>query len=238
MSERSCALKSMVMAAIAIAFAAGVPLAQDTAPSEPGAPVTAASPTPGAVEGSAATGSASAPAAAAPASASSAAASQPATGDGSGAPRSPAQLFNFSQGSGPLKIKSDKMIFDQKGKSVVFNGHVHADRGDGELTSDALRVLFVNEKLHDVSEMIAEGDVRISQGARYATADHAALDQAKHIVVLTGNPVVHDGTDQIAGTRITVDLNTGQSVVEGARAVIFPRRSENADNGSAVDHVR
>ncbi len=130
------------------------------------------------------------------------------------------------------------MTLDQKQKTVVFGGHVRADRSDGELTCDTLQVLFTDEKMHDVSQMIAEGNVRISQATRYATSDHAVMDQVKHTVILTGTPVVHDGTDQIAGTRITVDLNSGQSVVEGARAVIFPRRSENADNNTSVDHVR
>lgn len=130
------------------------------------------------------------------------------------------------------------MTFDQKQKTVLFSGHVHADRGDGELTSETLRVLFTDEKLHDVGQMFADGNVRVSQGARYATSDHAVMDQTKQTVVLTGDPVVHDGGDQIAGTRITVDLKTGESVVEGARAVIFPRRSENADNSTSVDHVR
>lgn len=219
-------LKIFLAAAVAVGYAAALGFAQGAGPSEPAAPATTASP------------SAPAAAEAAPATLSSAAPTSPAPGDGAASPRSPAELFNFSQGSGPLKIKSDNMTFDQKDKSVVFTGHVHADRGDGELTSNALHVLFVNERLHDVSEMIAEGNVRISQGARYATSDRAVLDQAKHLVVLTGNPVVHDGTDEIAGSRITVDLNSGRSVVEGARAVIFPRRSENADNGASVDHVR
>jgi lipopolysaccharide export system protein LptA len=74
--------------------------------------------------------------------------------------------------------------------------------------------------------MIADGNVRISQGTRWATGDHAILDQTKHTVTLTGSPVVHDGEDQIAGTKITVHLDTNQSDVENARAVIFPKESK------------
>jgi lipopolysaccharide assembly outer membrane protein LptD (OstA) len=85
--------------------------------------------------------------------------------------------------------------------------------------------------------MIADGNVRISQGTRWATGDHAVLDQTKHTVVLTGSPVVHDGEDQIAGTKITVHLDTNQSDVENARAVIYPKQTssptEAASNASS-----
>jgi len=81
--------------------------------------------------------------------------------------------------------------------------------------------------------MIADGNVRISQGTRWATGDHAILDQTKHTVTLTGSPVVHDGEDQIAGTKITVHLDTNQSDVENARAVIFPKQAKPSVDGAA-----
>jgi len=89
------------------------------------------------------------------------------------------------------------------------------------------------QDLHDVKEMIADGNVRISQGTRWATGDHAILDQTKHTVTLTGSPVVHDGEDQIAGTKITVHLDTNQSDVENARAVIFPKQAKPSVDGAA-----
>jgi len=116
------------------------------------------------------------------------------------------------------------MALDYKGNSVLFTGHVNAVQATGHLTSDRLRVNY-GQGFKDVREMIADGNVRISQDTRWATGDHAVLDQTKHTVVLTGSPVVHDGTDQITGRRITVYLDTGKSVVEGASAVIFPNSS-------------
>ena len=124
------------------------------------------------------------------------------------------------------------MEFDDKNKFVVFSGRVHAKQAGGELTSNTLRVMF-GENLHDVKEMYADGNVRISQGENYETSDHAFLDQSKRIVVLTGSPVVHSGEDQITGSKITVYLDTGKSVVENAVAVVFPHSSNSPDNGAA-----
>ncbi|HXW84002.1 MAG TPA: LptA/OstA family protein [Candidatus Binataceae bacterium] len=139
--------------------------------------------------------------------------------------------FGFSSSNGPIHVKGDTMEFDDKNKFAVFSGHVHANQAGGELTSDTLRVMF-GENLHDVTELFADGNVRISQGENYETSDHARLNQTKRIVVLTGSPVVHSGEDQITGSKITVYLDTGKSVVENAVAVVFPHSSQTPNNGA------
>jgi len=140
--------------------------------------------------------------------------------------------LQFSSGSQPIDIKAEKMTFDQNGKSVLWQGHVHTINGQSQVTSDSLRVNY-GENFHDVRELIADGNVRISQGTRWATGDHAVLDQTKHTVVLTGSPVVHDGEDQIAGSKITVHLDTNLSDVENARAVIYPHQSRSPADGTS-----
>jgi len=126
------------------------------------------------------------------------------------------------------------LSLDYQGKSVTFKGKVRATQAGSQLTSEVLRVNY-GKDFNDVREMIATGNVRISQGTRWATGDHAVLDQTKHTVVLTGSPVVHDGEDQIAGTKITVHLDTNQSDVENARAIIFPHESKAPADGEAED---
>ncbi len=140
--------------------------------------------------------------------------------------------MQFSSGKEPINIKAESMSLDYQGKSILWSGHVRAIQSGSQLTSDTLRVNY-GQDFHDIKEMIANGNVRISQGTRWATGDHAVLDQTRHTVVLTGSPVVHDGEDQIAGTKITVHLDTNQSDVENARAVIFPHESKPGADGAA-----
>jgi len=148
-------------------------------------------------------------------------------------PDSPFSSLQFSGSKGPINIKSDALNLDYKGNVVTFRGHVHANQGDATLTSDMLTVAY-GKDFHEVKQMLAEGNVRMSQGARWATGDHAILDQARHTVILTGSPVVHDGEDQVTGSKITVHLDTGKSEVEGARAVFFPKDQQTRDNKTTV----
>jgi lipopolysaccharide export system protein LptA len=145
----------------------------------------------------------------------------------------PFSSLQFSGNKGPINIKSDTLDLDYKGNVVVFRGNVHAVQADALLTSDTLTVSYLKD-FREVKNMVANGNVRMSQGTRFATGDHGVLDQAKHTVTLTGNPVVHDGDDQVSGTKITVHLDTGKSEVEGARAILFPKEQKTRDNKTAA----
>jgi len=137
--------------------------------------------------------------------------------------------MNFGNQKGPTNIKSDTGTLDYQNKAVLFAGHVHAVQADGDLTSDTLKVQY-GQTFNDIKMMYADGNVRMSQGTRWITSDHAVLDQTKHLLTFRGNPVAHDGQDQITGSTITVDLVTSKSTVENPRVVIFPRESKNPDN--------
>jgi lipopolysaccharide export system protein LptA len=149
--------------------------------------------------------------------------------DAKGDQDSPFSSLQFSGNKGPIDIKADALDLDYKGNMVTFRGHVHAVQADATLTSDKLTVTY-GKDFHEIKEMVANDNVRMSQGTRWATGDRAVLDQAKHTVTLTGSPVVHDGEDQVTGTKITVHLDTGKSEVEGARAVFFPKEQKTRDN--------
>ena len=148
---------------------------------------------------------------------------------------SPFASMNFANAKVPTNINSDTMNLDYKNKAILFNGHVHAVQGAGDLTSDTLRVQY-GQDFNDVKMMYADGNVRMSQGTRWVTADHAVLDQSQHLLTFHGNPVVHDQKDQITGSLITVDMVTGKSTVQNPRVVIFPCEEKNADNVTATDN--
>jgi lipopolysaccharide export system protein LptA len=138
---------------------------------------------------------------------------------------------------GPINIQSDSLALDYKKNIVQFIGRVHATQADGVLTCNTLNVKY-GKDFHEVEHMDADGNVHISQGVRWCTSDHAMMDQQQHTIVLTGTPICHDARDQIAGTRITVHLDTGKSDVEGAKAVIFPQTSKTRDNEAMADQTK
>jgi lipopolysaccharide transport protein LptA len=142
---------------------------------------------------------------------------------------SPFAGMGFGNQKGPTNITSDTATLDYQKKFFLYTGHVHAVQAGGDLTSDTLKAQY-GQDFNDIKMIYADGNVRMSQGTRWITSDHAVLDQTKHLLTFTGNPVAHDAADQITGSLITVDLVTGKSNVENPRVVIFPRESKNPDN--------
>jgi lipopolysaccharide export system protein LptA len=143
--------------------------------------------------------------------------------------------LSLSSGNGPIHIDADSLAVDSKSNVMVWRGHVHAVQSGTDLTSDVLQVSY-GKDFHEIKQAVADGNVRVTQGGRWATGDHAVLDQTARTIEMTGSPVIHDGPDQITGTKILVYLDSQKSVVEGARAVIFPRKQETHDNIKDVDN--
>ena len=124
-------------------------------------------------------------------------------------------------------------------------GDVQAGQGDVHLKSDTLtiRLASVDQKPGagdagnppgektlggrvQLRQIEAAGSVRIDQGERWATGGRAVFDEERRVLVLSENPVLHDGPNQIAGDRVIVYLDEDRSVVEGGekrvKAVLFP----------------
>jgi len=138
----------------------------------------------------------------------------------------------FSSSKGPINIKSDSLSLDYKNKIIVWIGNVHAIQSGSDLVCDVMHVYY-GVDFNDIKSVVADHNVKITQGGRWSTSDHAVLDQTARTVTMTGNPVIHDGPDQITGSKVLVYLDTQKSVVEGARAVIFPHKDKTKDNNQA-----
>ncbi len=160
--------------------------------------------------------------------------SKPSSGGGTNVvpENSPFAGLNFGNQKGPTDIQSDTGTLDYQKKVALFVGHVHAVQAGGDLTSNTLKVQY-GQDFNDIRMMYADGDVRMSQGLRWITSDHAVLDQSTHILTFFGNPVAHDQKDQITGSTIKVDLVSGKSTVDKPRVIIFPREGKNPDNVNA-----
>ena len=142
----------------------------------------------------------------------------------------------------PITVSARTLEYDYKQNVVVYRGDVQAAQGDVQLHSDELTIRLVRADAGtnapvaapslggrvQLREIIAVGNVRIDQGTRWATGGRAVFDQEKRVLLLTDDPVLHDGPNQITGERVVVYLDEDRSVVEGGekrvKAVLFPGR--------------
>ena len=124
-----------------------------------------------------------------------------------------------------ITITSDRMELDQKKNSIVYLGNVVTARGNVTMKSDTLTVIY-NPEMKRLTEVVAEGNLEITQGDRIATGTKAIFNSENNSVVLTGDPVVRQGNSQVSGCRIILFIGEERGVVDGGcqrvKAVIFP----------------
>jgi lipopolysaccharide export system protein LptA len=73
-----------------------------------------------------------------------------------------------------------------------------------------------------VTQIVAEGAVRIVQLDRRATGEKAVFHNAEKKIVLTGRPVVRQGKNVVIGEKITILIDRDWVEVERADVTISP----------------
>ncbi len=139
--------------------------------------------------------------------------------------------FGLTSKKEPIEITSDRLDFDYKSRRTVFRGNVEVIQGEVHLLTDVLTVDYkqVGDK-QEVEAVNADGHVTITQGSKKATGTHAVFDQTARTVVLTGNAVLEEGSNQVNGDKIVVhpDESRMEVISENRRVkvVLFPGQGQ------------
>lgn len=144
---------------------------------------------------------------------------------GGAAPTRAAELpGGWALGAEPLQV--DARSLDARGAEnrVVFEGDVVARQGELTLQADWVEVV-VDPVTREIQAVKARGNVRVQKAEIVAAGREGTYDARTGVVVLTGEPKVWRERDVVAGEKITLFLAENRSVVEGARAVIYPGKA-------------
>ena len=121
--------------------------------------------------------------------------------------------FELKDEGQPIIINSDHLEGDNKSNTVTFSGNVVAKRGDVSIYSDSISIIY-DEINRDVTEVIAEGNVRVNMKDREATGHKAVFINSEEKIILTGNPKVKEGDNIINGGKIILFLSEDRGIVE------------------------
>lgn len=109
------------------------------------------------------------------------------------------------RGAPPIDVHAASTEWDLQARSARFVGDVRVTRGDVTLTCDRVEVRYgVDDR---IDRLTAEGHIRVEQGARLATAEHADVEGRSGRIVLTGSPVLAEGPNRLEGATITLYLD-------------------------------
>lgn len=142
----------------------------------------------------------------------------------------PNALQGFSQNRDkPVKIDAASLEVRDKNKTATFSGNVQVVQGDTTLRCRTLAVFYDQETSGNampaaqpgpagqsrIRRLEAKGDVIVTQKDQTATGDIGIFEMASNTVTLNGNVVVRQGQSVLRGKKLTVNLTTGVSNIEG-----------------------
>lgn len=126
-----------------------------------------------------------------------------------------------------IEITSDTLSVSQGNAQADFKGKVLAGQGTLKIEADRLLVEYrkdddgsVTGQIHTMS---AFGNVTLTNGAEAAQAEEAIYRVADGRVRMTGEVILTQGRNAIAGTVLNIDLDSGDAIFEGrVRTILEP----------------
>lgn len=147
----------------------------------------------------------------------------------------------------PTAVKSDRMQYDAKGQVVVFEGAVYVQRPDFEMWAERITLHLKKKSAKpgkpdtagdaaqgqsgqsgqpgmsgmdagEIDRIVAERNVRMKRENRTGECEKATYTVDNAVMVMEGNPVLHEGDNSIKGEVITFYTRENRSEVRGSAA--------------------
>ncbi|MGH6888160.1 MAG: LptA/OstA family protein [Rhizomicrobium sp.] len=108
----------------------------------------------------------------------------------------------------PINVSSDDFVGNLQTKVGTYIGNVIVTQADYKLRADRVKVNVVSGK---PSRFEATGHVVFVSASGTATGDEGVYDLTPRTITLTGHVVLTKAKDVMHGTRLTVNMATGES---------------------------
>ena len=123
----------------------------------------------------------------------------------------------------PVEVTADALSVDQKTGKATFTGHVLIGQGGMRLSADSVTVTYAAGGQNRISALHAQGNVTLVSGEDAAEAKAADYSVESGNVVLTGDVLLTQGGNVLAGETVTVNLASGTANASGrVRSVLQP----------------
>lgn len=160
---------------------------------------------------------------------------------GRGAAAAPLGAF-ATDPDAPIEIEADRLDVEQGKQTATFIGNVVAVQGTVILRADRLKVTYADKQSaaqsgggqgaggggNRITEIRARGDVHVtSEGDQSADGEWAIYEVASRQITMGDKVVLRQAGNVVRGTKLRIDLNSGQSRIDGGVAASTPEKGSN-----------
>lgn len=127
-----------------------------------------------------------------------------------------AQAIAGHNSNAPVDYAADRIELQDRQNRVVLSGNVQITQANLHLSAARVTVAYTDTGSLQIQRIDATGEVTVTRGSERATGSVAVYDFNRRVIVMSGNVRLARGGDTLNGGRLTIDLRTGLSSVDGA----------------------
>ncbi len=148
-----------------------------------------------------------------------------------------AQLLKGHNVNAPVDVSAEHTEVLDRENRAIFSGNVHVVQ-EG-LTLNAARLTVAYHKSGtgspEMDRFDAQGGVSLTSPTQNAHSEVAIYDLNRKLITMIGGVDLQQGSNTVHGARLTVDLVSGRSVMDGG-AVSGNADAPGASNGRVTGH--
>lgn len=123
----------------------------------------------------------------------------------------------------PIDVTADTLTVDDATQTAIFSGEARAVQGDISIDAEMLKVTY-SEETGEITSVLAEGNVRYSNGTETATAEKAEFTNETNILFLEGGVELIQGQTLISANQMRLNVSTNAAELTGnVRSRFVPR---------------
>lgn len=117
----------------------------------------------------------------------------------------------------PIDVDADRIEVLDKESQAIFTGNVRMTQSTMTLEAQRIRVTYTRPKTGDpvISRLDADGNVKLATPSERGTSRFGIYDVEKRVLTLIGNVQLTQGVNKAQGNRLTIDLDSGRSTLDG-----------------------
>ncbi|MCJ7421113.1 LptA/OstA family protein [Sphingomicrobium astaxanthinifaciens] len=115
----------------------------------------------------------------------------------------------------PVEVAADRIEVQDRDDRALFVGNVVVRQAGLTLVTERLRIAYAADGGIDIKRLDASGGVTLTSGTETARGGYAVYDLDGGIITLVGDVELRQGRNELFGSRLTIDLDSGRAVIDG-----------------------
>ena len=119
----------------------------------------------------------------------------------------------------PISFDAGHIELQDKANRALLSGKVSVKQAEMTLNAERVAVAYTGQVVDgspQVSRMDASGGVVVTRPDQAARSSYAIYDLNTRVITMLGAVTLTQGANTVRGGRMTINLDTGRAVVDGA----------------------